>query len=102
VIEDKLNFIQWLCNRLVNKYFYTENDPIISSLYELKLLLSQLKDISINDMDLDKIIIKYYADFHLDKDHQLGLGYTEQERNLLRITVKSVTRDILETILKGQ
>jgi hypothetical protein len=53
-------------------------------------------------MDLDKIIIKYYADFHLDKDHQLGLGYTEQERNLLRITVKSVTRDILETILKGQ
>ncbi len=101
MIEDKLNFIQWLCNRLVNKYFYTENDPIISSLYELKLLLSQLKDISINDMDLDKIIIKYYADFYLDKDNELGFGYTDQERNILRITVKSVTQDILDTILKG-
>jgi hypothetical protein len=52
-------------------------------------------------MDLDKIIIKYYADFYLDKDNELGLGYTDQERNILRITVKSVTQDILDTILKG-
>jgi replicative superfamily II helicase len=98
VIEDKSNFIQWLINRLVYKHSYAKNDNVISSLYELKDYYSRFSGVKISDTDLDKIISKYYIDFHFEKTEDFKVGFTEGERNILRTTIRSIINDILGTI----
>lgn len=89
--QDK-QFLLWLANRLVFKHGYDKNDSIIKKI----LALGSQKAFVINDIDLDKIISKYYAGFFLDKSEDYNLGYTDKERNDIRNHVKSLVVDIVE------
>lgn len=92
------NFIQWIINRLIYKHSYAEDDSIIRSLYELKEHYLRYQSIHIEDTELDKIISKYYTDFYLDQSEELKIGFTEDDRKILRTTIRSITNDILGTI----
>jgi len=92
------NFIQWIVNRLIYKHSYAEDDIIIQSLYELKDYHIKYQSIQIADADLDKIISKYYTDFYFDKSEDFKIGFTENDREILRTTIRSITNDILGTI----
>ena len=41
---------------------------------------------------------KYYTDFYLDQSEELKIGFTEDDRKILRTTIRSITNDILGTI----
>ena len=92
------NFIQWMINRLIYKHSYAEDDIIIQSLYELKDYHIRHQSIQITDVDLDKIISKYYTDFYFDKSEDFKIGFTDEDRKILRTTIRSITNDILGTI----
>ena len=95
MIEDRINFIGWLINRLIYRHHYADRDPIIMSLKDIQQLIHFPKDINIEDDELDQIIIKYYADFNIDKCDGLNIGFTENERVLLRKSIRNITNDIL-------
>lgn len=92
------NFIQWMINRLIYKHSYAEDDIIIQSLYKLKDYHIRHQSIQITDVDLDKIISKYYTDFYFDKSEDFKIGFTDEDREILRTTIRSITNDILGTI----
>lgn len=98
MIEDRIDFIQWLINRLIYKHRYANDDVVIVSLLDIKKILSEPQKIDITDESLDKIIVKYYSDFYLDKCDDWNVGFTEKERILLRQTLRNIVKDILQTI----
>ena len=87
-----------MINRLIYKHSYAEDDIIIQSLYELKDYYIRHQSIQITDVDLDKIISKYYTDFYFDKSEDFKIGFTDEDRQILRTTIRSITNDILGTI----
>lgn len=95
MIEDRINFIQWLINRLIYKHRYANDDYAIKCLLEIKKILSQPHQINITDESLNKIIVKYYTDFDLDKCDDLNMGFTENERSSLRQVLRNITNDVL-------
>lgn len=98
MIGDRINFIEWLINRLIYKHHYAENDSIIESLADIKYILKYKPAIDINDQCLDKIISKYYVDFYLDKCEDMTIGFTDDERKSLRQSIKNIVNDILGTL----
>lgn len=98
MIDDRINFIGWLINRLIYKHHYANNDTVIVSLKDIQRSIGLHKDIDITDDDLNKIIVKYYADFNIDKCDDLNIGFTENERILLRKSIRNITNDILGTL----
>lgn len=98
MIGDRINFIEWLINRLIHKHRYAMEDSIVQSLVDIKHTLKYQQAIDINDQSLDKIISKYYADFYLDKCDDMTIGFTDDERTSLRQSIKNIVRDILGTI----
>ena len=97
MIEDKIKFLDWLINRLVYKHAYSEKDIIIQTLKEIKLSYHYSQ---ISDSQLDQIIIKYYPDFHMDLAEDINIGYTDNQRNSFRKTIRSILQDILGTFNK--
>jgi hypothetical protein len=79
------------------KYLCSSNDPIVKKLIHTIAVLKkpQTVDINITDLDLDKILSKYYADFTLDKCEDMQLGFTNTERINFRNNIKSIVADIV-------
>lgn len=85
-------FLEWLKNRLVYKHGYTINDPLIDQLDSLKESLCS--EINISDNQLDSIIVKYFADFYLDYTDDLKIGFTPDQRNKFRLSIRSILEDV--------
>lgn len=94
--QEKIQFIQWLINRLQFKYNCKPNDIIIQKLDEIiKALQPQPIHINISNLSLDKILSKYYVDFMLDKCEDMNVGFTDNERVSFRNNIKNIVRDIV-------
>jgi|LakMenEpi03Aug12_release.lakeMendotaPanAssembly.Ray.scaffolds.fasta_scaffold05897_30 hypothetical protein len=87
-------FIAWLNSRLQNIHGYDTNNSIISRLRTImnKIAIYQKP---CSDADLDKIISRYFIDFYLIRDNTTTIGYTNEERNNLRQSIKHIIADVL-------
>jgi hypothetical protein len=86
------DFLIWLSNRLIYKHGYSYDSCVIQNI----LGLSNGTIASISDDNLDLIICKYYTDFFLDKEENSTFGYTKEQRENLRQTIKSLVGDVIE------
>lgn len=87
------NFINWLIYRLYFLHGYARDSDVLIKLYHIGTNIEQLCS-TFSDDDLDKIISKYFVDFYLDRDNSSAIGYTRQERDNLRNTIKQIVSDI--------
>lgn len=87
--EDK-KFLNWLCQRLIFKHKYHNNDFVIE---KLKGIINS-QCINVSSEDLDAIIGKYYVDFFLEKTDGMNIGYTNKERIDIRNKIKSIVEDV--------
>jgi hypothetical protein len=88
-IEEMLH-LEWIFNRLLYKH---KEDPTYVD--KAKNILKKIKSpkINITNNNLDKILSIYFIDFNLDKEN--NIGYTEEERQRLRLSIKSIIQDVL-------
>jgi hypothetical protein len=88
-LED-ITYLEWLFNRLLYKY---RDNPIYIN--KTKDILQKIKNpqVDINDTSLDKILAKYFIDFNLDKED--NIGYNNEDRIRLRLTIRSIIKDIV-------
>lgn len=94
--QDRIEFIEWLINRMQFKYSCSSNDMIVSKLLDIiEALKAQKFTIDLSDTDLDKILSKYYVDFMLDKCDDMNMGFTNEERTTLRNNIKNIITDII-------
>jgi hypothetical protein len=96
-VEEDIKFLRWLGQRLIHLHGYNANDTVVFQLNKaIKNFLSPPK-ISMSNNDLDKIISKYYVDFYLEKqeDNNFNVGFSDQERNNLRKTIRDLVTDIM-------
>lgn len=105
--KQELDFLHWLANRLVFKYGYSNDNIVIKNLYSIISKYSNPSKININKKDLDLILSKYYADFFLEDCKDLNIGYTENDRESLRVQTINIVKDIvnnnipMEPLIKG-
>jgi hypothetical protein len=109
-VDQDIEFLEWLSKRLIYRYRYNENDIEIKQLRSIVDRLKFKNSIKISNSDLDKIIAKYYVDFFLNKEpyanSDIGIGYTNKERDSLRQNIRSLIFDVVnknipqETIIK--
>lgn len=97
--ERSIRFLDWLSKRLVYKHQYTTNDIVVATIINLKNDLSKPYNFDISDADLDRILSHYYVDFHLDKTEELGIGFSDSERQNLRSTTRSIVNDVVNGIV---
>jgi hypothetical protein len=83
-------YLEWIFNRLVYRFKDDKFDLETS-----KNILGKIKkpNFDIEDSMLDKIISKYYTDFYLDK--QDNIGFTNIERLNLRSMVRNLVDDVI-------
>jgi len=96
-VDEDIEFLRWLSQRLIHLHGYDANDTVVFQLNKaIKNLLSPQK-ISMSNNDLDKIISKYYVDFYLEKqqDNNFNVGFSDQERNNLRKMIRDLVTDIM-------
>jgi hypothetical protein len=93
---DEIIYIEWVFNRLCYRFKDSHFD-----INKAKNILKKIKspNLHIEDKELEKIIAKYYQDFYLEKE--LNIGFTEQERKELRLFVKNLFKDIFETMFNN-
>lgn len=98
-MDEDINFLRWLVQRLVHLHRYDVNDTIIIRLNQTidSILSKQKISIDISDNNLDKILSKYYADFYLDKTDSgnITIGYDDNSRSMLR----NITRNLIEDVI---
>lgn len=89
-IKDTL-YIEWIFNRLLYR-FKDKKEFIIKA----KDILQKVKNpqIKITDENLNKILSKYFIDFNLEKEN--NIGYDDKDRKTLRENIKMIMRDILQ------
>ena len=105
--DGDVHFLRWLISRLIYRYSYIRSDSIIFRIENViqKLLTAPKPDVT--DVELEKIISKYYVDFYLDKGDTLNIGYTKQERDTLREQIRCLVIDVMaknipkDTLIKG-
>jgi uncharacterized linocin/CFP29 family protein len=103
----EINFLSWLMQRLINKYSLSKNHYIINSLNKIINKNTKKYFVDIDKQDLDLILSKYYADFFLDNCEHLNIGYSEKDRENLRVQILSMVSDIVnnniprEPLIKG-
>lgn len=93
-MKDKIEFLNWIINRLIYKHGYDENDHSIFQLREIIKELGKPIEIELSDREFDLVLQKYFVDFHLDKCDD-GLGYTFKEREKLRLDMKNLVLDVV-------
>ncbi len=94
--QDKIEFIEWLINRMQFKYNCSRDDIIISQLLEIiEFLKPKPFHLSLSDIDLDKILSRYYVDFMLDKCDDMQIGFSDEERITFRNNIKNIVTDII-------
>lgn len=105
---DKIEFIKWLCNRLIYKHNYHSNDDIIIQLNSIiNYLKPKIYYTDISDQDLDKILPGYYIDYNLDACSEMKMGFTDSDRIKLRKQIKEIVNDVVnkrvskEVLIKG-
>ena len=67
-------FLEWFINRLVYYHKYPIDGEIVNKLQEITKKI----DVNVDDDELDRILAKYYVDFKLDGNTELGFGFTEE------------------------
>lgn len=87
-------FITWLISRLQYIHGYSIDNNIIVRLEKIMNKSTMYQPLC-SDEDLDKIISKYFVDFCLTRDYSLSIGYTEEERNNLRQSIKQIITDVI-------
>jgi len=103
----EINFLSWLMQRLINKYGLSNNHYIINSLNKIINKNTKKYFVDIDKQDLDLILSKYYADFFLENCEDLNIGYSEKDRENLRVQILSMVSDIVnnniprEPLIKG-
>ena len=92
-MNSNIVFLDWLKNRLIYKHGYSIDNDILVKLDCVKEDIEP-KKINISNQDLDKILIKYYADFDLDYTDDLRLGFTNNDRDKLRNSIRLIVDEI--------
>ena len=89
-IKDIL-YIEWMFNRLL--YRFKDKKEFILKAYDI---LKKIKNpqIKITDENLNKILSKYFIDFNLQKEN--NIGYDDKDRRILRENIKMIIGDILQ------
>jgi hypothetical protein len=95
VNQDKIQFLQWLINRLHYKYNCSSDNAIIIKLTEIIEYLQLPINVEISDLDLDKIINQYYVDYTLDRCDDMTFGFSENERIIFRKNIRSIIKDVI-------
>jgi GTP-dependent phosphoenolpyruvate carboxykinase len=94
--RENIRFLEWMIQRLKHKHNYAEDDKIIICLKEIiNDIKPKLYTVQVTDEDLDKILVKYYSDFNIDKISYSNIGFTEEERENLRKIIRSLVFDIV-------
>lgn len=83
-------YLEWIFNRLEYRF---KDDP--KNIDTAKKIINKIKNpnLNIEDNNLDKIISKYYVDFYLDK--QDNIGFSKNERDELRLMIKNLVKDVI-------
>lgn len=95
VNSEHLKFIGWLINRLIYKHLYSQDDIVIKNLIELKQELSKDYECNIDQEPLDIILSNYYIDFNLDKTEDFKIGFTDKDREQLRVFIRQIVNDVV-------
>lgn len=75
---------------------YHYNSDVVLRLHNISSKLNPSnRVVSISNHDLDTILNKYFIDFNLDKTPELNIGYTKEERDNLRQTIKNIVADAI-------
>jgi hypothetical protein len=92
--EINKRYIEWLIQRMIHKH--SEDMSIISPLYSiLESIKPKQYNIDLSDSDLDKIISKYYIDFRIDKTKEMNIGFSCDDREKFRNTIKLMIADVI-------
>jgi len=88
--SQEVSYLGWILNRL--NYKFKDHSTVIS---KFKRILDKINtnEIVIDDYDLDKILPRYYADYNLQKEE--NLGFSEEDKKELKSFVKSLIKDVL-------
>lgn len=88
--QNPKNFLGLLCARLKHKY--NESSEILSKLQNIHndyTLIPNKLDITV----IDQICKKFYYDFDMEKCTDIKLGYTDEERNRIRIMMINIVNE---------
>lgn len=85
-------FLVWLLNRLERKY--SEDQEVLD---KVRYIISNKKilDERISVDFINNVCNKYYPGFHFDKQQDLSMGYTDQEKKEIYSLVSSVVIDTI-------
>lgn len=106
-MDKYIGFLNWLSNRLVYRHNYSIDDDIIVSINNLCTKLKQGYVCELSDDQLELIISKYYVDFFLDPSEDFKVGFSDEERNQLRHSIRCIINDAInnripkEPLIKG-
>jgi hypothetical protein len=103
----ELKFLEWISQRLINLYGLSKNDYIINTFDKIISKNKKQFNVDISKKDLDMILSKYYADFFLEDCDDLKIGYSDKDRESLRVQTINIVNDIVnnnipkEPLIKG-
>lgn len=104
VKEDKLcefiysmsnsEFLSWFFNRITKKH---QEPSIIVDRFQ-NILFANKKNINKipSPSFIEKLCLKYYPDFNMEKEDGLKWGYTKEEQDIIRKFIKNLYIDIME------
>ena len=88
--QNPKDFLSLLASRLKHKY--KESEEILSKLNNIQSEYTIIPK-KIDITTIDKICKKFYYDFDMDKCTDIKLGYTEEERNRIRIMMVNIVNE---------
>lgn len=98
--KELIDFVDWICNRLRFKYKETIDTDTVNKFDKIKSILgSKNINIRLSQDQLDNILCKYYADFYMDSCDNVNIGYTDTQRDSIRQSIMSISKEILEASL---
>lgn len=90
--QESKEFLVWLLNRLQRKY--SEDQEILDKIQHL-ISHKKIVDERISVDFINNVCNKYYPGFHFDKQEDISIGYSDQEKKEIYSLISSV---IIDTI----
>ena len=100
-MSDK-DFIEFVSIRFKPKH--NEYDYLIDRLLSIiQKIIKRIKQRSkLSDQEIEDICIQNYAGFTWDKSDYIDIGYTEEERDGIRLLIKNISINIMNRITLGK
>lgn len=104
--KESIDFLIWLCKRLLYKHKYSSDSAVILKLEKI-IHDAKIKSEPLDKQSIMKILGKYYIDFNLDYCETFPIGYTDQDREKLVQTTLDIIDDVInkkvpkDFIIKG-